>query len=270
MAKTSETGRTADTDVGTILRVEDLTKRFGRVVANDAISLGIEDGEMHSVIGPNGAGKTTFFNLITGVLSPSEGTVYFNGEDVTDMPIERRSQRGLGRSYQSNELFFDRTALENVRVAAQTADFGSFSYDIFSRADQQYRDRAEELLGRVYLTDERNTAAKNLSHGDQRRLGIAISLATDPDLLLLDEPTSGMGPEATTETAELIERIGEEFDIPIVLIEHDMSVVMGISDRISVLYDGAHIATGAPQDIRDNDEVQEAYLGGLKEEEEKV
>ena len=254
----------------TILKVRNLTKKFGKVVANDEISLDVKKGEMHSIIGPNGAGKTTFFNLMTGVLAPTEGAIYFKGDEITNLPIEERSQRGLGRSYQSNEMFFDRSVLENVRIAVQTADLGLFSYDILSRADYNHREDAADLLNRVYLTEERDTVARNLSHGDQRRLGIAISLATDPDLLLLDEPTSGMGPEATNETAELIESIGEEFDIPIVLIEHDMSVVMGISDRISVLYNGTHIATESPEEIRDNEEVQEAYLGGMKEEEGEV
>jgi branched-chain amino acid transport system ATP-binding protein len=251
----------------TILEVRDLTKRFGELVANDNVSLAVTSGELRSIIGPNGAGKTTFFNLITGVLGPTAGTVHFRGEDVTDVTVEGRAQRGLGRSYQSNELFFERSVLENVRIAAQTAELGSFSFDMFSRADSMKRDRAAQLLERLRLTDERNTIARNLSHGDQRRLGIAIALATQPDLLLLDEPTSGMGPEATTETAQLIERIGEELDIPIVLIEHDMSVVMEISDRISVLYNGSLIATGSPAEIREDQEVQDAYLGGLKEEE---
>jgi branched-chain amino acid transport system ATP-binding protein len=160
--------------------------------------------------------------------------------------------------------------IKDVRVAAETGEKGLFSYDIYTRADHQHREYADEILDRIYLTEERNTIAKNLSHGDQRRLGIAISLATDPDMLLLDEPTSGMGPEATRETASLIEGIGEEFDIPIVIIEHDMNVVMEISDRISVLYNGTHLATGSPEEIREDDEVQDAYLGGLKEEEGEV
>ncbi|MFC7156920.1 ABC transporter ATP-binding protein [Halomarina halobia] len=265
MAESTDVRRDADVEADTVLEARDLTKKFGEVVANDAISLSVKRGEMRSIIGPNGAGKTTFFNLITGVLAPTDGTVHFKGEDVTGVSIEDRAQRGLGRSYQSNELFFDRTAFENVRIAAQTAELGSFSFDVFSRADTMKRDRAEALIERLSLTDERNTKARNLSHGDQRRLGIAISLATDPDLLLLDEPTSGMGPEATDETAELIRTIGDELGISIVLIEHDMSVVMGISDRISVLYNGEHIATGTPEEIRGNEDVQDAYLGGLKE-----
>jgi len=254
-------------DADTLLEVDGLTKQFGSLVANDDISLAVGDGELRSIIGPNGAGKTTFFNLIAGVLAPTEGSVYFKGEDITDLPIEDRAQRGLGRSYQSNELFFDQTVYENVRVAAQTAELGSFSFDVFSRAVRMNQGRAEDLLDQVNLVDERTTKARNLSHGDQRRLGIAIALATDPDLLLLDEPTSGMGPEATRRTANLIDSIRDELDIGIVLIEHDMSVVMDISDRISVLYNGEHIATGTPEQVRDDQAVQDAYLGGLKEEE---
>lgn len=267
MGETTRSRRPSGADAETILETRGLTKKFGEVVANDDISIEVESGELRSIIGPNGAGKTTFFNQIAGVLNPTEGSVYFKGEDITDLSIEERSQRGIGRAYQSNELFFEQTVFENVRVAAQTADIGDFSFDLFSRAGELKADRAETLLERLELLDERNTEARNLSHGDQRRLGIAIALATEPDLLLLDEPTSGMGPEATDRTASLIENLRNELEIPIVLIEHDMSVVMGISDRITVLYDGGHVATDTPEEIRENEEVQEAYLGGMKEEE---
>ncbi len=270
MAETTDVDRSREAQAGTILAVDGLTKKFGSVVANDNITMSVREGELRSIIGPNGAGKTTFFNLIAGVLSPTDGTIHFKDEDITDLPMEQRSQRGLGRSYQSNELFFDQSVFENVRVAAQTAELGSFSFDTFSRANTMKQTEAEDLLERLNIIDERNTEAKNLSHGDQRRLGIAIALATDPDLLLLDEPTSGMGPEATRRTADLIESLREELDISVVLIEHDMSVVMGISDRISVLYNGAHIATGPPEEIREDQDVQDAYLGGMKEAEEEV
>lgn len=256
-----------DTDADIILETRGLTKKFGNVVANDNISISVEDGELRSIIGPNGAGKTTFFNQVAGVQSPTEGTVYYQGRDITGLTIEERSQNGIGRSYQKNELFFDQTVFENVRVAAQTAELGGFSFDVFSRARDFSQDRAEEIIEWLALWDERDTTAENLPHGDQRRLGIAIAIAIDPDLLLLDEPTSGMGPEATEETAALIKDIRDELEISIVLIEHDMSVVMGISDRISVLYDGKHIATGDPETIRADEDVQEAYLGGMKEEE---
>jgi branched-chain amino acid transport system ATP-binding protein len=267
MAETTDAKRQSVAESDTMLKTENLTKKFGEVVANDDITMRVEEGELRSIIGPNGAGKTTFFNQIAGVLSPTEGTIHFCGEDITESPMEERSQSGIGRSFQSNEVFFDQTVFENVRVAAQTAAVGAFSFDMFSRASNFKEERAEELLKWFHLEDERDTLAKNLSHGDQRRLGIAIALSTDPDLLLLDEPTSGMGPEATEETAMLIEDTRDRMDLTIVLIEHDMSVVMGISDRISVLYNGEHIATGVPEDVRENEDVQEAYLGGMKEEE---
>ena len=254
-------------DVDPVLEIDGLRKKFGEVVANDDITMSVEEGELRSIIGPNGAGKTTLFNQIAGVLSPTEGTIHFEGEEITALPIEKRSQRGIGRAYQSNELFFEQTVFENIRVAAQTAEIGEFSFDLFGRASNLKADRAEELIDQLDLTAERNTEARNLSHGDQRRLGIAVALATDPDLLLLDEPTSGMGPEATEETASLIEDLRDELEISVVLIEHDMSVVMGISDNVTVLYNGTHVATGSPEEISDNEDVQEAYLGGMKEEE---
>ncbi|UHQ98756.1 ABC transporter ATP-binding protein (plasmid) [Natrinema zhouii] len=267
MAETIDTERAHDTESDVILETRGLTKKFGEVVANDDISINVEDDELRSIIGPNGAGKTTFFNQIAGVLPATSGTVHFRGEDITNLSIEERSQLGIGRSYQSNEVFFDRTVFENVRVAVQTAEIGEFSFNVFSRARNYQRDRAEEILEQLRLWDERDTTAENLSHGDQRRLGIAVAIATDPDLLLLDEPTSGMGPEATEETAALIENIRNELGIAIILIEHDMSVVMGISDRITVLYNGDHIATGTPEEVRTDEAVQDAYLGGMKEEE---
>ena len=256
-----------DSESEIVLEAQDLTKKFGEVVAVNEVSVRVKNGELHSIIGPNGAGKTTFFNLIAGVLTPSKGHVYFCSEDVTESKIERRAQQGIGRSYQNNELFFDQTALENVRVAAQTSELGDFSWDMFSRASDFKRPEAEKLLDRVHLSKEQDTLAENLSHGDQRRLGIAVALATEPDVLLLDEPTSGMGPDATNRTAKLIENIRDEFGIAILIIEHDMSVVLDISDRITVLYDGNRLTTGTPEEVSADEEVQEAYLGGMKEEE---
>lgn len=267
MGETTQSKQQVNSQANTVLETHGLTKKFGEVVANEDISISVENGELRSIIGPNGAGKTTFFNQIAGILSPTEGAVRFKGEDITKLSIEERSQRGLGRSYQNNQVFFEQTVFENVRVATQTAAIGDFSFDMFSRARDFKKDQAEKFLARLNLSDERNTLAKNLSHGDQRRLGIAIAIATEPDLLLLDEPTSGMGPEATEKTAALIEDLRNELSISIVLIEHDMSVVMGISDQITVLYDGEHIATGNPEEIQENNDVQDAYLGGMKEDE---
>lgn len=251
----------------TAIATDGLTRKFGELTAVDNVSLSVPEGELRSIIGPNGAGKTTLFNMVSGTLEPSAGKVAFHGEDISELPPEARAQRGLVRSYQSNQLFFEETALENVRLAAQTANHGLFTFDIFSRATEHELERAEEILDLVDLTAERTTKAKNLSHGDQRKLGIAIMLATEPDTLLLDEPTSGMGTEATQRTAQLIADIHEEFDLTVLLIEHDMSVVMDISDRISVLYHGELLTTDAPEAVRQNEDVQEAYLGGLEDEE---
>lgn len=256
-----------DTEEKAKLATQGLTKRFGQVVAVDNVNLSVPAGELRAIIGPNGAGKTTLFNTIAGTLSPTAGDIYFNDENITSLPTEERSQHGIARSYQSNQLFFEATVLENVRLAAQTASLGTFSFDMFSRAAEFKDDQANQIIKRIGLAGERNTKAKNLSHGDQRRLGIAVALATNPDTLLLDEPTSGMGSEATRRTANLISEIHDEFDLTVLMIEHDMSVVLSISDQISVLHRGSLLTTGPPEEVRENEAVQEAYLGGIKEEE---
>lgn len=264
-------GRVARTDSDmqekngdSVLSTTGITRKFGELVAVDHVDLTLKSGELRSIIGPNGAGKTTLFNMIAGTLPATEGEVRFQGEPVTELPPEERAQRGLSRAYQSIELFNDLSVFENIRIAAQTASAGSFTLDFLSRSEGIEHGRTQEVLELVNLSGESSTTAKNLSHGDKRRLGIGIALATDPSVLLLDEPTSGMGPEATQRTAELIEHIRETLDITILLIEHDMSVVLSISDRISVLHRGSLLTTGTPEDVRGNEAVQEAYLGGLK------
>jgi branched-chain amino acid transport system ATP-binding protein len=249
-----------------VLSTKGLTKNFGELTVVDGVDLSVPEGELRAIIGPNGAGKTTLFNLITGTLSPSAGTVRTFGEDITDDPPEARVHRGMVRSYQSNQLFTDSTVLENVRIAAQTAEIGGFRLKLLTRGDDIARDRAREVLDTFGLDEKADTKAKNLPHGFQRKLGIAIAVATDPDLLMLDEPTSGMGPEATQETAALIEDIRNDLELTLVLIEHDMDVVLNISDRVSVLHRGALIATGTAEEIHDDEAVQRAYLGGLEEE----
>ena len=242
-----------------------LTRTFGAVVAVDDVDLAVPEGELRAIIGPNGAGKTTLFNVITRRLPPSAGTVWLGGQDVTDVPEEQRPHLGLARSFQSNELFNDLSALENVRVVAQTAATGTFSLDLFRNGRAVASERAHELLDRVDLDAKGDVDASNLSHGDQRRLGLAMALATDPDVLLLDEPTSGMGPGETEETAELIESVQRDLGLTVILIEHDMDIVLSISDRITVLNQGVVLATGSPEAIQDNEAVQEAYLGGMRE-----
>ncbi len=249
-----------------ILQTDGLTKRFGGVVAVDDVDLAVEQGELHAIIGPNGAGKTTLFDTVTGALPPTAGTVWFDGEEITDLPQEARPHRGLARSFQSNQLFNDLSVLENVRVVVQTAQTGTFSLDLLGEGQDRYRDRAFDHLERVGLDDQYSTAAKNLSHGDQRRLGIAVTLATEPSVLLLDEPTSGIGTTETQETAEMIDDLRQELDLTILLIEHDMDIVLLMSDRITVLNQGEVIATASPEAIRDNEDVQNAYLGGMREE----
>ncbi|WP_148414054.1 ABC transporter ATP-binding protein [Haloferax sp. KTX1] len=248
------------------LGTDGLTRRFGGHVAVDRVDLAVAKGELRSIIGPNGAGKTTLFNVLTNALEPTEGRVYYDGTDITDVPQYERPHMGLVRSFQSNQLFESKTTLENVRIVAQTIEQGSFSFDFLRDGRRVAKERAYQILDQVGLTPLAGEKATNLSHGDQRRLSIAMALATDPSVLLLDEPTSGMGPAETEETAEMIQSIQSELGLTLLLIEHDMSIVLSMSDRISVLDRGKIIATGEPDVIRDDDAVQKAYLGGMREE----
>ncbi|MFC7074730.1 ABC transporter ATP-binding protein [Halovenus rubra] len=249
-----------------VLGVHEMTRTFGEVLAVDTLSLGIEAGELRAVIGPNGAGKTTLFNCIMGALNPTEGSVYLNGSEITGDAEEQRPHKGMARSFQSNQLFADQTVLENIRLVVQTARQGAFSMDLFRSHYSVGRERAIEIADDVGLTADLDAEAKNLPHGEQRRLGIAMALATDPDVLLLDEPTSGMSPAATAETASLIKEVRDDRGLTVVLIEHDMDVVLSISDRITVLNRGEVIATDSPDAIQGNQAVQDAYLGGMREE----
>ena len=250
-----------------VLRTEHLSKHFGDVVAVDDVNFAIPRGEIRSIIGPNGAGKTTFFNTIMGLLSPTEGKIFLNGNDITDQGEEYRPHAGIARSFQSNQLFVESTVFENIRVIAQHAQTGSSKLDLFRTGREVAADRAEEILRSIDLNHIRDDVAKNLSHGDQRRLGIALALATDPDILLLDEPTSGMSQGESVETTKMIEDVYEEYDLTLIVIEHDMDVVRSVSDRITVLDSGAILTTGTPEEVQNNEAVQEAYLGGATEEE---
>ncbi|MFC7059642.1 ABC transporter ATP-binding protein [Halovenus salina] len=276
MSRADETGEQTDNSESAVepavapssavLGVEGLTRTFGEVLAVDRVSLGVETGELRAIIGPNGAGKTTLFNCIMGTLAPTDGSVYLNESEITDQGEEQRPHLGMARSFQSNQLFADQTVLENIRLVVQTAQQGAFSMDLLRSHYDVGRDRAIEIADDVGLTADLDAEAKNLPHGEQRRLGIAMALATDPDVLLLDEPTSGMSPAATTETASLIEEIRDDRGLTVVLIEHDMDVVLSISDRITVLNRGEIIATDQPAEIQENKAVQDAYLGGMREE----
>jgi branched-chain amino acid transport system ATP-binding protein len=250
-----------------VLETDGLTKRFGELTAVDHIDLAIEAGEFRSVIGPNGAGKTTLFNCITGALSATEGTVWFRGEDITNLSSHERVRRGLGRSFQITNVFSGLAVRENVRLAAQSI----FGEDISGR-DAMFRDknsfgdvsaRTDEVLNRIGLASHADERAETLAYGDQRRLEIGIVLATDPGLVLLDEPTAGMSSEETRATMDLIEDVLA--DRSLLLIEHDIDLVMRVSDRITVLTRGEVLAEGTPTAIAENDDVRDAYLGGIRQ-----
>jgi branched-chain amino acid transport system ATP-binding protein len=248
--------RSAPAD-GRLLESRGLTKSFGGLTAVNRVDFQVRSGELRSVIGPNGAGKTTFFNLLTGVLPPSGGRILFKGRDITGLPAHAVSRLGIARSYQVTNIFGDLTVFENVRIAAQSR---VAHYRFWGDADAlaAVNARAEEILAALGLAGKRHALARELSHGEQRYLEIGIALATDPDFLLLDEPTAGMGPDETRRTADFVRRLAGH--VTIVVVEHDMEVVMGISDRITVLNYGEILAEGTPAEIRDNADVRRVYL----------
>jgi len=242
-----------------LLEVEALTKRFGGVVASDAISFALPAGELHAIIGPNGAGKSTLIGELTGEVAPDAGRIRFGGGDITALPVYRRSQIGLARSFQITSLFADFTALDNVALAVQAHVGHSFRFWHDARRETGLREPAREALARVGLAGRADTLVAGLSHGERRQLEIAMALATRPRLLLLDEPMAGMGPE---ESARLVDTLRElKGSITILLIEHDMDVVFALADRISVLVYGRIIASGDGAAIRADPAVRQAYLG---------
>ncbi len=240
-----------------MLETHKLTKAFGGLMAVLNVDFSLERGELRAIIGPNGAGKTTFFNMIAGNLPPTRGQILFKGQDITALPPHRRSHLGIGRSYQITNIFPDLSTLENLRVAVQSR---TVHYNMWRDADTlaEVNRKAEEILRYVNLLDKWDTSAADLAHGEQRYLEIGIALATEPELLLLDEPTAGMSPEETRKTADFIKGLSK--DLTIILVEHDMEVVMGISDRITVLHYGEVLAEGTPEEIRQNAEAQRVYL----------
>jgi len=221
------------------------------------VDFALERGELRAIIGPNGAGKTTFFNIIAGNLPPTRGQILFKGQDITALPPHRRSHLGIGRSYQITNIFPDLTVFENIRVAAHTRKT-MFNFWTDAEKLDGVMKRATELLAYVGLAEKRPAPARTLSHGEQRYLELAIALATDPELLLLDEPTAGMSPEERGRTAEMIKRVAA--NVTVILVEHDMDVVMGISDRITVFHHGEILAEGSPAEVRANAAVQRVYL----------
>ncbi len=238
---------------------QSLCKHFGGIKAVNNVDLKLNPCELHSLIGPNGAGKTTLVNLITGLIPPSSGKIVFNGQDITHKSACFLVQEGLCRTFQITSIFPDLTVFENVRIARQLRVGGSLR--MFSRKDslQQVQEDTRDILKRIGLDLQSEALAMNLAHGDQRVLEVGISLCSDPKLLILDEPTAGMSPAETRRTTELVKQLSSE--ISVVLIEHDMDVVMGISDYITVLDQGTIIAQGTPSEIKQNEDVKEAYLG---------
>jgi branched-chain amino acid transport system ATP-binding protein len=249
---------------GVILEIDDVSKRFGALAALTHITLAVAPGQVFSVIGPNGAGKSTLFNVIAGLHEPSAGRVRFRGEVITGLPPEQVNRRGLAKTFQITNLFPEISVVDNVRVAAQSrAPESGRLRSLWRRPDVD--GIALPLLEAFGLAGRRHELAENLSHGEQRYLEICLALATEPVLLLLDEPTAGMTPGETREATALIRKIALERKLTVLLIEHDMSVVMGISDRVAVLHFGEKIAEGTPEQIRTDPRVIDAYLGGAED-----
>ena len=245
----------------TLLQVEGASKRFGNLVAIDDVSRTIEPGELRAIIGPNGAGKTTFFNLVSGLLCASSGVIRFEGRDVTTLPPERRVALGMARTFQITEIFPELSVADNLRVAVEIAAGYRLKAWLNRAARAGVEARVSELLGLCGLADRKDVRAGALPHGDQRAAEIMMSLALKPRLLMLDEPTAGMGDQETYEIARLIRRLHRREGLTIMLIEHDMRVVFNLADRIMVLAEGRVLAEGTPQEIADSDKVQAAYLG---------
>jgi branched-chain amino acid transport system permease protein len=248
----------------TILEARGVSKRYGGLVAVNDVSLRVEPFTITALIGPNGAGKTTFFRMLAGEIPPSSGTIAFKGRDITALGVTATAQLGIAKSYQITQLFPKLTVAENLTIPALAARRGAFRVDIFQRAERVNGLQAlvERTLEQIGLTERAGDRADDLSYGEKRRLEIGLALATEPELLLLDEPAAGMSANETADTVALIKTLRDH--VTIVIVEHDMDVIFGLADRILVLQDGKMIAEGTPAEIRADKRVQDAYLGGIE------
>jgi branched-chain amino acid transport system ATP-binding protein len=248
---------TVEPSADVFLRTENLTVRFGGLTALNQVNFAVGRDEIRAIIGPNGAGKSTFFNCLTGVIRPSSGHILFDGGEITGLPPDRISHKGIARSYQITNILPNATTLENVRIAAQSRRHG-WSLLAHYRAYRDIIAKAEEVLEAVGLLSKANELAANLSHGEQRNLEVGIALATEPQLLCLDEPTAGMSAAETQDTMALVRSIAK--NLTILIVEHDMQVVMELAQRITVLHYGEILAEGTPAEIQQNPRVLEVYL----------
>jgi len=242
-----------------VLEICNLSKQFGGVKATDNISLSIAANEIHAIIGPNGAGKTTLVSQLSGSLQPDGGKIRFRGQDITSLATYKRSALGLARSFQITSLIMSMTVLDNIALGVQAHQGHSFKFWKPARSIESLRHKASEILEQIELIERADSKVSALSHGERRQVEIAVALATDPVLLLLDEPTAGMGASESAQMVEILKRMKGEKTI--VLVEHDMDAVFALADKISVLVYGQIIATGTPDEIRQNEDVRHAYLG---------
>ena len=242
-----------------VLSISDLTKRFGALLVTDNLSLDLRAGECHAIIGPNGAGKTTLIHQLSGTLSPDAGTIRFNDQDVTAMNAHRRARKGLGRTFQITSILPGFSVLENVALAAQANDGSSYRFFGIASRERRLNERAMIALDLLGMSDRADRMASDLSHGEKRSLELAVAMASQPKALLLDEPMAGMGREESAALIDTLKRMKTEY--PLLLVEHDMDAVFALADRVSVLVYGKIIATGTPDEIRNNADARAAYLG---------
>ncbi|MDK3020300.1 ABC transporter ATP-binding protein [Pseudodonghicola flavimaris] len=244
-----------------ILRTQDLTVRFGGHVAVDAVSCAFQAGELTAIVGPNGAGKTTYFNLISGQIPATAGKVFLRGRDISGRSVSQRTRAGIGRAFQLTNLFPDLTVLENVRLVVQSHSGQGFNMWSMAAKHREMVEAAEAVLTRVRLIDQRDQVVSELSHGNQRKLEVALLIALDPAVYMFDEPTAGMSVDEAPVVLDLIAELKSQTDRTILLVEHKMDVIRTLADRIIVLHNGALAADGAPAEVMASDVVQEAYMG---------